>query len=86
MLYFQSFTFKLLRYDDYEEFATFFNKVLVFNVTNAKGQEFDRMLDKFRQFRIFAETCLRQISSRTELRDLPVDMARVENSLSQYLQ
>jgi len=84
MLYFQSFTFKLLRYDDYEEFVSFFNKALAFNREDVKG--FDKMLDKFRQFRIFTETCLRQFSSRAELSDLPVDMKRVENSLNQYLQ
>jgi hypothetical protein len=86
MLYFQSFTFKLLRYDDYEEFVSFFNKVLAFNRDELKGKGFDKMLDKFRQFGIFTETCLRQISGRTELIDLPVDMRRVENSLNQYLQ
>lgn len=86
MMYFQSFTFKLLRYDDYEEFVSFFNRVLAFNREDVKGKGFDRMLDKFRQFRIFTETCLRQISGRTELLDLPVDMGRVEDSLKQYLQ
>jgi len=86
MLYFQSFTFKLLRYDDYEEFVSFFNKVLAFNRDELKGKGFDKMLDKFRQFGIFTETCLRQISGRAELIDLPVDMRRVENSLNQYLQ
>jgi len=86
MLYFQSFTFKLLRYDDYEEFISFFNKVLAFSRDEVNGKGFDKMLDKLRQFRIFTETCLRQISSRTELSDLPVDMERVENSLNQYLQ
>jgi hypothetical protein len=86
MLYFQSFTFKLLRYDDYEEFVSFFPKVLAFNREEVKGKGFDKMLDRLRQFRIFTETCLRQISARTELSDLPVDMGRVENSLNQYLQ
>lgn len=86
MLYFQSFTFKLLRYDDYEEFISFFNKALAFSRDEVNGKGFDKMLDKLRQFKIFTETCLRQISSRTELSDLPVDMERVENSLNQYLQ
>ncbi|HET6514189.1 MAG TPA: hypothetical protein VFG09_03455, partial [Thermodesulfovibrionales bacterium] len=30
MLYFQSFTFKLLRYDDYDEFSSFFERALTF--------------------------------------------------------
>jgi hypothetical protein len=86
MLYFQSFTFRLLRYDDYEEFVSFFNKVLAFRAEDVKGKDFEKMMDKIRQFKIFTETCLRQISGRTELCDIPVDMQRVENSLNQYLQ
>ena len=86
MLYFQSFTFKLLRFDDYEEFFSFFNRVLAFRREDVNGRSFDKMMDKVRQFRIFTETCLRQISNRAELRDVQVDMKRVENSLQQYLQ
>lgn len=86
MLYFQSFTFKLLRYDDYEEFLSFFNKVFAFNREDVKGKRFERLMEKIRQFRIFTETCLRQISIRAELADVPVDMERVRNSLNQYLQ
>lgn len=86
MLYFQSFTFRLLRYDDYEEFVSFFDKVLTFNRDEVKGKDFKKMMDKIRQFRIFTETCLGQISGRAELNDMPVDMQRVENSMNQYLQ
>jgi len=86
MLYFQSFTFKLLRYDDYEEFVSFFNKVLSFRAEDVKQKDFEKIMDKIRQFKIFTETCLRQISGRTELQNVPVDMQRVENSLQQYLQ
>jgi hypothetical protein len=86
MLYFQSFTFKLLRYDDYEEFISFFQKVFALNREELKGKGFDKLKDKMRQFRVFIGTCLRQISDRAELADVPVDMKRVENSLGQYLQ
>ena len=86
MLYFQSFTFKLLRYDDYEEFVSFFGKMLAFNKNEIKGKGFDKLSDKTKQFRIFIETCLRQISNRGELADVPVDMNRIENSLNQYLE
>ncbi len=85
MLYFQSFTFKLLRYDDYEEFVSFFSKMLAFNGKEFSGKGFDRLVDRIRQFRIFTETCLRQISNRTELAGVPVDKGRIQNSLSQYL-
>jgi hypothetical protein len=86
MLYFQSFTFKLLRHDDYEDFVSFFNKVLNFDRNEVKGKDFGKMMDKIRQFRIFTETCLGQISSRAELNGMPVDMQRVGDSLNQYLQ
>jgi hypothetical protein len=86
MLYFQSFTFKLLRYDDYEEFTSFFQKLFALNREELKGKGFEKLKDKMRQFRVFIGTCLRQISDRTELADVPVDMKRVENSLRQYLQ
>ncbi len=86
MLYFQSFTFKLLRYEDYEEFAAFFDKVLTFNPDEINGKGFDKLLDKIRQFRIFVATCHGQVANRTELTDVPVDMKRVEESVHQYLQ
>lgn len=85
MLYFQSFTFKLLRYDDYEEFVSFFNRVLAFNRNEIREKGLDKLHDRIRQFRIFVETCLRQISNRTELTGVPVDMERIESNLSQYL-
>ncbi len=86
MLYFQSFTFKLLRYDDYEEFVSFFSKMLAFNKNEIRGRGLDKLSDKTKQFRIFIETCLRQISNRAELTGVPVDMNRIENSLNQYLE
>jgi len=86
MLYFQSFTFKLLRYDDYEEFVSFFQKVFAVNGDELKGRGFEKLKDKVRQFRIFIGTCLRQISDRAELANATVDMKRVEESISQYLQ
>ena len=86
MLYFQSFTFKLLRHDDYEEFVTFFYTVLSLSKDDVSNKGWDKLLDKIGQFKIFVETCLRQISHRADLVDIPVDMMRVENSISQYIQ
>jgi hypothetical protein len=86
MLYFQSFTFKLLRHDDYEEFDSFFHKVLLFSRDEVHKKGLDKLLGKIGQFGIFVETCLRQISNRAELATIPVDTTRVENSISQYLQ
>ncbi len=86
MLYFQSFTFKLLRYDDYEEFVSFFSKMLAFNKNEIRGRGLDKLSDKTKQFRIFIETCLRQISNRSELAGIPADMSRIENNLNQYME
>jgi len=80
MLYFESFTFKLLRYDDYDEFASFFNEVFSF-----KESDFNKILEKIHNFNIFLETTLRHISNRAELRDKPMDINRVEELVNQYL-
>lgn len=85
MLYFQSLTFRLLRHDDYEEFASFFNKVLTLDKSELTGKNFDKLIEKIKQFRIFLETTLGQISNRGELNGRVPDMERVENTLNQYL-
>ncbi len=80
MLYFESFTFKLLRYDDYDEFASFFNDVFSF-----KESDYNKILEKIHNFNIFLETTLRHIDNRAELRDKPMDINRVEEIVNQYL-
>ncbi|MGD1075577.1 MAG: hypothetical protein ABR903_05810, partial [Thermodesulfovibrionales bacterium] len=85
MLYFQSFTSRLLRYDDYEEFSAFFDRVHTFTPDDLSGKNLTKLMDRVKQFRIFIETCLRQLSHRSELIDRPADMGRVEASMKQYL-
>jgi glutathionyl-hydroquinone reductase len=80
MLYFESFTFKLLRYDDYDEFASFFNDIFSF-----KELEFNKIFEKIHNFNIFLETTLRHLSNRAELRDKPMDINKTEELLNQYL-
>jgi hypothetical protein len=80
MRYFESFTFKLLRYDDYDEFASFFNDIFSF-----KEPEFNKIFEKIHNFNIFLETTLRHISIRAELRDKPMDINKTEKLLEQYL-
>lgn len=80
MFYFESFTFKLLRYDDYDEFASFFNYIL-----SLKQLDFDKIIDKIYNFNIFLETTLRHLSNRAELLGHPLDMKRVEKVCKQYL-
>jgi hypothetical protein len=85
MLYFESFTFRLLRHDDYEEFAVFFHELNSVKRDTAAGQGFAKVLEKVRHFKIFLETTLRHIGNRAELTDKPLDTARIESLINQYL-
>lgn len=80
MLYFESFTFKLLRCEDYEEFASFFNDIFSF-----KGSELNKILEKIHKFKIFLETTLRLVGNRAELRDKPLDINSAQELVNQYL-
>lgn len=85
MMYFESFTFRLLRHDDYEEFNRFFHGFTSLTHDAMTGPQFDKLLERFRHFRIFLETTLQHIANRSELAGRPVDNERVENLISQYL-
>ncbi len=85
MLYFQSFTFRLLRFDDYEEFSSFFGRVFAFDPDGKEEKDLDKLIDQTKHFGIFVETCLRHLANRAELVDRPHDMARVEAGVNQYL-
>jgi len=85
MLYFESFTFRLLRHDDYEEFSVFFHELRAIKKEMIAGQEFPKVLDKVRHFKVFLETTLRHLGNRTELADKPLDMVRLESLIKQYL-
>ncbi len=85
MLYFESFTFRLLRHDDYEEFTLFFHDLNTIKKEMVTGQRFPKILEKIKQFRIFLETTLRHIGNRSELMDKQLDMVRIETLMSQYL-
>jgi hypothetical protein len=84
MVYFESFTFRLLRYDDYEEFAHFFDEIMAARKEMMKGSEFQKLVDRIGHFRIFVETTLRHVENRTELFGKPVDNERVEGLIRQY--
>ncbi len=85
MLYFESFTFRLLRHDDYEDFALFFHDLNTIKREMIASNAFPKILDKIKQFKIFLETTLRHIGNRSELADKQLDMVRVETLMSQYL-
>jgi hypothetical protein len=84
MLYFESFTFGLLRYEDYEEFALFFDEMRAAKSEPMRGSELQRVIERIRHFRIFVETTLGHVENRSELSNTPVDMERVEGLIRQY--
>ncbi|GAB4483686.1 MAG: hypothetical protein OHK006_05510 [Thermodesulfovibrionales bacterium] len=83
--YFESFTFRLLRHDDYEEFSHFFTELTSVRKETVATPKFDKTLEKVRHFKIFLETTLRHIGNRAELSGRPVDRQRVDSLVSQYL-
>lgn len=85
MLYFESFTFRLLRHDDYEEFSIFFQVINSVKPDAIRDDGFKKIMEKIAYFRIYLEATLRHIENRSELADKKLDMERVENLLRQYL-
>lgn len=87
MLYFESFTFRLLRYDDYEEFVKFFRGFLSDGpVGTIPEGELERFSDRIHNFKIFLDTTLGHVNNRTELRDHQIDLENIEQLLRQYIQ
>ncbi len=81
MSYFESFTFRLLRFDDYEEFFAFFAQA-----GKVRSGELDEaVMERCRHFKIFLETTLEHISQRAELSGRPMDAKRTEAVMKQYL-
>lgn len=84
MLYFESFTFRLLRHDDYEEFTIFFHDLNTVKIEILTGRGFPKVLERVKHFKIFLETTLRHIGNRAELAGKPLDTARIDSLISQY--
>jgi hypothetical protein len=85
MLYFESFTFRLLRYDDYEEFVVFAGTIKATKNDTILGAKFHKLLENSLQFKIYLETTLRHLSNRAELNNKAIDTNRVDALLNQYL-
>jgi len=89
MRYFESFTFRLLRYEDYEEFASFFSEIGELlkrpERTFEKGGELEKAFEKSAQFKIYLETALRHVANRAELREKPLLAHKVDERIKQYL-
>jgi hypothetical protein len=82
MDYFENFTFKLLRYDDYEQFSGMFFKIR--DMFQA-GDDLKKLLDLCHQFNIYLDTTLRAIGQRADLKERTLDTDRAEEIVKQYL-
>lgn len=86
--YFQSFTFRLLRYDDYEDFSAFIDEIFKYLRISIKEPRTSRtsikFIERLNHFKIFLETILRQISQREELQGEPVDEERIKAIMNQF--
>lgn len=80
MSYFESYTFRLLRHDDYEEFLSFFDWFL-----SNKTDDTQNTIERCKHFRIYLQTTLGHINNRSELLDKPLDRAKAEETIRQYI-
>ncbi|MBI4684711.1 MAG: hypothetical protein HY755_05890 [Nitrospirae bacterium] len=85
MLYFESFTFKLLRHDDYEEFVYFFNEVFHFKKEQISEGIPHALAEKVHNFKIFLEVTIRNIGNRAELAGKHIDTQKTNEIMNQYL-
>lgn len=82
MDYFEDFAFKLIRFDDFEEFSRLFYKV---RGDYSNGAVLKDLMDSTHHFSIFLDTTLRQIAHRAELKGRKLDVEKMEDFIAQYL-
>ena len=85
MFYFESFTYRLLRYDDYEDFSRFFKEFMVLAPGTLDTDSAHKILEKIHRFKVYLETTLSLISQRSELKDKPLNKDKGEKVIHQYL-
>ncbi len=78
MHYFEETTFKLLRYDDYDEFSNFFHEFLLSSELSD-----NKIFEKIHNFKIFLEATLQHVSKRAEIIDKPLDISKAEELLKE---
>jgi len=82
MEYFENFTFKLLRYADYEQFSGLFVSI---QDGYQGGEDIKKLMDTCHQFNIYLDATLGQISQRADLEGKPLDVDKAEDIVKQYL-
>ena len=85
MVYFQSSTFRLLRYGDYEEFASFFQEIGSLPEDVAGGPGFYKVHERIKLFNAFLKSTLGNIERRAELSGRSFDDKKVEAMVRRYL-
>ncbi|MGD2080885.1 MAG: hypothetical protein PVJ36_07140 [Nitrospirota bacterium] len=81
MGHFEKTTFKMLRYDDFDEFQNFFVETMPYEV----DKDFKKFLSRCQYFIVFLDTTLRHIGNRAELKDLPLDVEKAEEVVDQFV-
>jgi hypothetical protein len=81
MAYFETSTFRLVRFDDHDSFLSFFTQI-----REIEESEVHLHKDVVHNFRIFLETTLRQIENRGELKGLPFDPKKAARTVTLYLE
>lgn len=82
MEYFENFTFKLLRYADYEQFSSLFEDI---RLGYKSGEDTKKLIDSCHQFSIYLDTTLGQLSQRADLEGKPLDVDKAQDIVKQYL-
>lgn len=85
MVYFESSTFRLLRHDDYGEFASFFNEMNAARGDELASPHFLKLLKKIAHFNVFLDATLRNIENRSELTAKSINLERVDALVRQYI-
>jgi hypothetical protein len=85
MLYFESFSFRLLRYEDYNEFSRFFRDFFHIAPESLSGDDANDIIQDCNRFRIFLETILNLISQRSELLNKVSDEIQIEATVQKFL-
>lgn len=86
MQYFKSFTFELLRYEDYENFVKLFEEISLFDGSSVlEEKKREHLFRKLEHFKIFLETTIHHINNRAELSNRILDEDSIRLLASQYL-
>jgi len=86
LLYFESETFRLLRYNDYEGFVSFFSWFKSVDMADLRHKRrLEEIVTRVSYFKIYLETTLQHVGLRAELAQSPPDLDGVDEIVERYL-